>query len=93
MRILEEAEVPVGQVRDMAEVFADPQVQALGMLASVEHPTIGELRQTGIPWQMAGAASSIERPPPLLGEHSAEVLSELGYDTDELARLREEGVV
>jgi crotonobetainyl-CoA:carnitine CoA-transferase CaiB-like acyl-CoA transferase len=91
--ILEAAEVPVGQVRDMAEVFDDPQVQALGMLASVEHPTIGELKQTGIPWRMDGAATEIERPPPLLGEHADEVLNELGYGASEVASLREEGVI
>lgn len=93
VRILEAAEVPVGQVRDMAEVFDDPQVQALGMLASVEHPTIGELKQTGIPWRMPGAAAEIERPPPLLGEHADEVLAELGYDASEVASLRDAGVI
>ena len=91
--ILEAAEVPVGQVRDMAEVFDDPQVQALGMLATVEHPTIGELRQTGIPWRMSGAASAIERPPPLLGEHSDEILAELGYDPADVEALRDDGVI
>jgi crotonobetainyl-CoA:carnitine CoA-transferase CaiB-like acyl-CoA transferase len=92
--ILTAAEVPVGQVRDMEEVFADPQVHELGMLASVEHPTIGELKQTGIPWQMsAGSGGAIERPPPLLGEHTDEVLGELGFDMEEIAAFRREGVV
>ncbi|CAN5831588.1 CaiB/BaiF CoA-transferase family protein [soil metagenome] len=89
---LTRADVPVGQVRDMAEVFSDPQVQALGMLASVEHPTIGELRQTGIPWTLSATPGAIRSAPPLLGQHTDEVLAELGYGASQIERLRADGV-
>ena len=84
---LSAAEVPVGQIRDMAQVFADPQVRELGMVMEVEHPTIGTLRQTGIPWQMSGHPSAIKRAAPLLGQHQEEVLRELGYAPAQIARM------
>ncbi|MBA3851204.1 MAG: CoA transferase [Chloroflexi bacterium] len=87
------AEVPCGPVRNLAEVFADPQVLARGMVATVEHPTVGELRLTGIPFKFAATPGSIRRPPPLLGEHTAEVLAELGYSEPGVARLRASGSV
>jgi crotonobetainyl-CoA:carnitine CoA-transferase CaiB-like acyl-CoA transferase len=93
VRALTDAEVPVGEVRDLAQVFADPQVEALGMVASIEHPTIGPLRLTGIPWTLSATPGSIRRPPPLLGEHSEEVLAELGYDPGSIAGLRREGTI
>jgi crotonobetainyl-CoA:carnitine CoA-transferase CaiB-like acyl-CoA transferase len=90
---LTRAEVPVGEVRDLAQVFADPQVAALGMVATVEHPTIGELRLTGLPWSLSATPGSIRRPPPLLGEHVEEVLAELGFDPAAIAGLRSDGTV
>ena len=91
--LLEAAEVPVGQVRDMAEVFADSQVHELGMLRTVAHPTIGELPQTGIPWRMPGATDAIERPPPMLGQHNDEILAELGYPDDVVRELHDSDIV
>jgi crotonobetainyl-CoA:carnitine CoA-transferase CaiB-like acyl-CoA transferase len=92
VEILTDHEVPVGQVRDIAQVFADPQVRALGMLASIEHPTIGSLPLTGIPFQLGATPGSIRRPPPLLGEHTLEVLSELGFPNEEAAAIAGEAV-
>lgn len=93
LRRLDAAEVPVGQVRDMAAVFADPQVRALGMLTSVDHPTIGRLPLTGLPWKLSATPGAIRRPPPLLGQHAEEVLSELGYDQAAITELRRAGVI
>lgn len=93
LRRLDAAEVPVGQVRDMAAVFADPQVRALGMLTSIEHPTIGRLPLTGLPWKLSATPGAIRRPPPLLGQHAEEVLSELGYDQAAITELRRARVI
>jgi crotonobetainyl-CoA:carnitine CoA-transferase CaiB-like acyl-CoA transferase len=79
------AEVPVGQVRDMAEVFADPGLVERGMVVAVAHPTIGEIRLPGIPARLSRTPGSIRRPPPLFAEHSTQVLAELGFGPDEIA--------
>jgi formyl-CoA transferase len=90
---LDAADVPAGAVRDLAAVFADPQVRARDMLIEVEHPTIGPVPLPGVPYKLSATPGSIRRPPPLLGEHTDEVLAELHYTTDEIEALRAEGVV
>jgi formyl-CoA transferase len=82
------AEVPVGEVRDMAGVFADPGLAERDMVVPIAHPTIGEIRLPGIPARLSRTPGSIRRPPPLFAEHSAEILAELGFGSDDLARLR-----
>jgi crotonobetainyl-CoA:carnitine CoA-transferase CaiB-like acyl-CoA transferase len=84
---LEGAEVPVGPVYDLAQVFADPQSQHLGMAMPTPHPKVPDLRTTGFPYRMSEANPEVRCPPPLLGEHSAEVLRELGYSEADVERL------
>ncbi len=90
---LQAADVPCGAVRDLAQVFADPQVIANEMVATVEHPTIGPLRLTGIPYKLSATPGSIRRPPPLFGEHTDEILHEIGYGDARIAALRADGAV
>ncbi|MBA2487986.1 MAG: CoA transferase [Chloroflexi bacterium] len=75
---LARAEVPCSPVRDMAAVFADPQVLAREMIIPVDHPTAGQIQLTGLPFKLAATPGAIHRPPPLLGEHTREVLAERG---------------
>lgn len=82
------AAVPVGEVRDMAQVFADPGLAERAMVVSVAHPTIGEIRLPGLPAKLARTPGSVRRPPPLFAEHTAEILAELGYSAAEAAALR-----
>jgi crotonobetainyl-CoA:carnitine CoA-transferase CaiB-like acyl-CoA transferase len=84
---LEAAEVPVGPVYDLAQVFADPQSQHLGMTVATPHPKVPDLRTTGFPYRMSETNPEVRCPPPLLGEHTAEVLRELGYTDIEVERL------
>jgi len=93
VRQLREANVPVGPINALDEVFADPTVRHLGLIAEVEHPVAGRVRAPGIPVRMDGTPPSVRRHPPLLGEHTHEVLSELGFDDDEIRALRKDGAV
>src|SRR5579859_4498996 len=74
---LEHAEVPVGAVYDLAQVFADPQSQHLQMSLPTPHPRVPDWKTTGFPYRLSQTSPAIRRPPPLLGEHTEEVLREL----------------
>jgi crotonobetainyl-CoA:carnitine CoA-transferase CaiB-like acyl-CoA transferase len=91
---LGEAGVPCGRVRTVAEALDGPQVAARGLLLELTHPTLGPGRYVGSPIGLSGAARGSLRPPPLLGEHTAEVLAErLGLDAQAVEALRRDGVV
>jgi len=74
-RIFEESGIPCGPIRTVSEVFEDPQIHAREMIAHVSHPTIGDLRLTGIPIKLSESPGRISLPPPRLGEHTEEILS------------------
>ena len=86
--------VPSGPINTLDEVFSDPQVLARDMLAEVEHPTLGRVRMPGIPFKLSATPPRVERHPPVLGEHTDEVLLEqLDLGADEIAALREAGAI
>ncbi len=83
---LNAAGVPCGPVNGLAEAMADPQVDALGMVLDVPHPGHGVVRMTGFPMRLEGTPCALRRPAPRLGEHTGEVLAELGIAREEEAR-------
>ena len=92
-QMLNAAGVPCGVVRDLAGVFADEQVAALGLVQQMAHPTAGAIRVVGPPYRFSETPGTLRTPPPLLGEHTNDVLAELGYTPEQVAALREGGVV
>jgi len=93
VRRLREANVPVGPINALDEVFADPVVRHLGLIAEVDHPVAGRVRAPGIPVRMSETEPSVRRHPPLLGEHTDEILRDLGYADTDIAKLRADSVV
>jgi crotonobetainyl-CoA:carnitine CoA-transferase CaiB-like acyl-CoA transferase len=91
--LLSAHDVPASDVRDMADVFSNPQVRARGMLREVEHPTAGTVRLPGSPMFLSRTPTTVRRHPPLLGEHTEEVLREHGYDDGALAALRADDAI
>ncbi len=91
--VLTKAGVPAAPVADIADVAASEQTAALGMLEPVAHPTIPELRLAALPMSFDGDRAAHRGPPPLVGEHTAEVLREAGYSDAEIAALEADGVV
>jgi crotonobetainyl-CoA:carnitine CoA-transferase CaiB-like acyl-CoA transferase len=85
--------VPCGRSNTVAQALAEPQAQARRMVETVPHPTIGELNMLGIPFKFSDTPAAVRRPPPLLGEHTDEVLAEIGMGAGEIAKLRDEKVV
>jgi len=92
--LLERHGIPCAPVNTLRQAYAEPQLAANGMIRTVQHPTIGALTQLGAPYRIGGETLPIRRPPPLLGEHTAEVLgSLLGLGTEELDKLHADKVI
>ena len=90
---LDAAQVPNGAVADVLGAFDSRDAEALGMSSTIEHPSLGVLRQAGIPLVFEATPGAIRTAPPLLGEHTDQVLDELGYSGAEIAFLHDTGVV
>ena len=90
---LEAAKVPCGAINSLDEVFADPQVRERGMTVAMPHPLTDSLRLVASPIKLSATPVQYTRPPPLLGEHTAEVLAAAGLNDAQIAGLRASGVV
>ena len=91
--LLNAAGVPAGPVNTVPAALAQPQVAAREMVVEVEHPVAGTLKMLGSPLKLSAQPTSIRRPPPVLGEHTDEILAEVGYTAAQVTELREAGVV
>jgi formyl-CoA transferase len=92
MDILNEHDIPCGPILSMKEIAEEPSLRATGTVVEVDHPTRGKYLTVGNPIKMSDSPSDVKRSP-LLGEHTDEVLAELGYDVDQITTLRAEKVI
>ena len=90
---LQAVSVPCGPINDLADVFTDPQVRFRQMLLEISHPTLGYIKQTGLPIKFSLTPGGLDRPPPLLGEHNQEILRELGYSDDAIQKMAQKSVI
>jgi formyl-CoA transferase len=91
--LLDEASVPCGPILDYEEVFADPHVRERGLVQELEHPEAGRIRVVGPAVKLSATPACASRPSPRLGEHTAEILKELGYAESDIEALARDGAV
>ncbi|HZD39480.1 MAG TPA: CoA transferase, partial [Terriglobales bacterium] len=93
LKQLIENDVPAAPLNTLDEVFQDPQVREYGFPVDVMHPKMGKVRMVGNAVDMSRTPPTIDRPPPVLGEHSEEILASLGYTPMTLAGFKEKGII
>jgi crotonobetainyl-CoA:carnitine CoA-transferase CaiB-like acyl-CoA transferase len=85
--------VPCGPINTIDQVFADPQVRHVGLAQGVRSHERGDSELVGQPILMSRTGSGIRMPPPLMGEHTDEILADLGYEAEQIAELHAAGVL
>ncbi len=94
IKILEALGVPIAPVYTIDEIFADEQVRYRGLLIEMDHPELGKVKQIAPAIKMSSTPCVVESPPPLLGQHTDEVLRDIaGYDDDKIMSLRERKII
>jgi CoA:oxalate CoA-transferase len=88
------AGLPCGPINTIPEVFAHPQAEARELAIEAEHPTAGAVRFPGFPYKLSDTPAGVRLPPPMLGQHTGQVLQEvLRYSPEQVANLRESAVI
>lgn len=93
LEIIEKAGIPCGPIQDVPTVLIDPQVLYREMVVSLPHPNVPDLKLPGIPMKLYDTPGAVRLPPPMLGQHTKETLTELGYSHQEIAQLRKDKVI
>lgn len=92
--VLQQYGVPCGKIQSVGEICEDPQVKARDMVVDIQHPKAGPIRVTGVPIKLSDTPGGVSAPPPVLGEHSAQILQEwLKMAPAEVEQLRQAGAL
>ncbi len=87
------ADMLVAPVNEIPDVVRDPQILHNGMIVTTEHATLGPIKVTGVPVHLHGTPGSVRLAPPVHGQHTTDLLAELGYGAEAITALRRDGVV
>ncbi len=90
---MEEYDVPGGAINKFSDVFGDPQTKHRNMVVEVDHPTADKVKLVGSPIKMSKTPVKFDRHPPLLGEHTEEIMKEMGYSKEDIKKFKEEGKI
>ena len=93
LKILTDAGVPCGPIYTMDKIFTDPQVLHRQMLKELDHPKIGKVKVTGVPIKLSDTPGEVGTAPPILGQHTQEILTELGFSDQDIKKFRQEKVI
>jgi len=90
---LRAADIPCGPINEVDEILNDPQIQARGMIVELQHPVVGLVRSLGNPVHLSDTPVDYRLPPPMLGQHTRQVLEQLGYSANDIERLRQDQAI
>ncbi|HEC40358.1 MAG TPA: CoA transferase [bacterium] len=93
LKILTDAGVPCGPIYTMDKIFTDPQVLHRQMLKELDHPKVGKVKVIGVPIKLSDTPGEVKTAPPILGQHTQEILTELGFSDQDIKKLRQEKVI
>ena len=93
LRILREHKLICGRIQTISDLLSDPQVLENEYIIDYEHPVYGQIKTVGFPWNFSVTPASLRLPAPQLGQHTEEILLELGYSWDDIGNLREQEVI
>jgi crotonobetainyl-CoA:carnitine CoA-transferase CaiB-like acyl-CoA transferase len=93
LALLEKSGLPCGPIFSVAEVLEHPQVRAREMVVERPHPKLQSVKMTGVPVKLSGTPGEAGAAPPLLGQHTEDVLRKLGYSGEQCADFRKRGVI
>ena len=92
--VLKAAGIPCGAVRDLEQVFTDPQILERAMVVALDHPVAGAIKALGVPIKLQDTPGAVRVPPPTLGQHTDQILrGDLGYGAEDIERLRQDSAV
>jgi formyl-CoA transferase len=93
IELLRQAAIPCSPIHTLSQALAHPQVAARGLIVHSEHPMLGALQNIGLPIRFQNEDRNASRPPPMLGQHSEEILLDAGYSAEKIGQLKSDGVI